>query len=111
MKKIKKKYDVFLEEIKHMLTRMRQMSDNLKVRDKVMTFSFLFAYPVAAFRKGAHLSEERPGERYRPSLEGQLDAKVFYPYCLASLTFRISLFSSSRQDVPFTRVLKAGNRN
>lgn len=47
----------------------------------------------------------------RPSFEGAIRREGIYPHCLVSLTFRVFLFSSIRQDVPFTRVLKDGNRN
>lgn len=68
-----------------------------------------------AFRRGSPLDRRSPREL--SSLEGGGEARtpdvsrVFIPYCLVSRTFFVSPFSSSRQDVPFTRVLKGGNRN
>lgn len=53
---------------------------------------------------------ERVREQALPRRTVRCEPSV-YPYYLVSLTFRVSLFSSTRQDVPFTRVIKGGNRN
>lgn len=83
------------------------MSDNSKVRDKVTAFLLHIL-----FREGAHSTEEKEAAREQtlPRRTARCEPSV-YPYYLVSLTFRVSLFSSSRQDVPFTRVMKGGNRN
>jgi len=88
---------------------MWQMSDNFKVRDKYDVF-FSLRISCCRVSQGSSL-ERRETEIDRPLPRGRFDARAFIQHCLVSLTFRVSLFSSTRQDVPFTRVLKDGNRN
>lgn len=87
---------------------MRQMSDNFKVRGKVTTCSFLFAHILLRFAREFIWAKKDRRERNTPSLEGRLDAKVFYIH-IALHHSRFPLFFVST-GCPI-HVLKAGNRN
>lgn len=94
-----------------MLARGRQMRNNSKFRDEVLA-RFSRTHPVTAFRKDARSTVE-PGKTGSSSLSTKGDsARAEYLSVLPRIAhvFRF-LFSSTRQDVPFTGVLKGGNRN